>query len=76
MIQQVEDAVRDTVGYNQTANKGSFMAGAKVGFSKAEDFYKKLIENLISERDALKKVADTATDDLKTVSKIISKYSE
>lgn len=72
--EHIKNAVKDSVGYSEAANKESFMIGASVAFSRSEDFYKSTIEFLTSQLEGWKKSCESVDEDMKTIVKILNKY--
>lgn len=71
----IKNIVKDTVGYAEAENKESFNVGASVAFSKAEDYYEKIIKDLVMQRDGYKSAAEQYRSDLTNLSTIIKRYT-
>lgn len=72
---KIEAAVKNTVGYAESENKESFMTGANVALSKAEELYGEEIKQLKLLLELYKAMSVEATEDMKTLASIINKYS-
>lgn len=73
---KIESECKNTVGFAEAENKESFMIGVSVAIRKARDHYEKEIQSLKCNLDSYKKMYENANTDIKTLSKIITKYSE
>jgi hypothetical protein len=76
LIERIELEAKGTIGYSEAENKESFMVGVSVAFSKAEEHYKREIENLKGQAQRYKSFYENATNDLKTLASIVNRYSE
>lgn len=74
-IDFLEEEVKRTVGYNEARYKAEFMVGAQVALNKAEAHYLEIITSL----EARLKISEAnykyVSDDIKTLTGIISKYT-
>ena len=73
---RIEIEVKDTVGYNEAANKDSFMVGVSTALSKAEIYYERQIKELIRSSKSYKSMYENIHSDIKSLTSIISKYSD
>jgi hypothetical protein len=67
---------KDTIGWLEAEDRASFMTGAGVAISKTTEYYESEIEKLKNRLKFYENIEKTAVNDLKTLSSIISKYSD
>lgn len=72
----LENQCKDTVGYAEAENKKSFMTGVSVALSKAGVFYEAKLKQQTRLVEIWKKEYENSIEDLRTLSKLIKKYSD
>lgn len=75
ITKEIKESVKSTIDYAGASSKDSFMVGASVAFRKSEEFYTGIIKNLISLNDYYKNSFEIVSEDMSTLTKIISKYT-
>lgn len=79
MDTKIPEYIKDyktTVGYLECDDKKSFEIGAIVAYSQAENYYHQIVKRQEQLIDQLRSAVDTHRNDLKTMSRIINRYSE
>lgn len=64
------------MGYAEAKDKNSFMVGSDIAFSKAENYYEKVIQHLESQLNLSNLRLDEALGDFDTIINIFDKYKK
>lgn len=73
--ERIELECKDTLGHSESENKDSFMTGVGVAISKLEIHYEQEINNLKRQVERYRVSCEDMTNELKTISSIIKRYS-
>lgn len=76
LISLVENRAKNTIGYNEAANKQSFMVGVSVATSFCLEELKSKIESSDMLKLHYKKYSEALEADLKALASIINRYSD
>jgi hypothetical protein len=72
---KIEELAKSTIGYSEAQNKESFMVGVSVAFHKTNEHYSNEVEQLKRQIDMYKSMYENLNEDMKTLTGIISRYS-
>lgn len=73
--EEIKEQCKNTVGYNECADKESFMVGASVALNKYEKFHNETIKALNQLLNNRQSELRKSNADIKTIVDIIKKYS-
>lgn len=71
----IKDGVKNSIGYVEAENIKSFMAGASVAFSRAEEHFSETYKIITFQRDQWEKAYKELHKDMLTLVSIINKYT-